>query len=283
MKKTSFTFVCIGLVSAALSCTKNDEVRKGIDDLNGRLDELQVQAGQINEDLATCSGILNGTITITGYTVNEFGDYTVQFSDGGSMTIYSGALEEEVPVISVGEEGWTYTVGGETYPMPGPDGEQVPASGATPQVRVTDNGRWEYSYDGVTWIGGFGPALPTGGSIFDDVYPSESGDGLVFTWHSGDTTYEKEIKLYGGLDLSIDYGEDTVLPLSFAPGQTREFGVVQTNVSSIAIETTSWGVSISDDSISITAPQTAGSSVIVIKIFSEEGYARAVTIPVIAE
>lgn len=281
MKRT--IFILVGVISlAAVSCSKNDELRAGIDELNGRLDALSVLVEHVNDDLATSNGIINGTITITGYSENEYGDYTVNMSDGGSLTVYSGKVEQSIPVFSVGEDGWTYTVDGVTYPMPGPDGEPAPASGATPQVRVTDNGRWEYSYDGQTWMSGFGTALPSSGSIFDDVYPADNGNSLVFIWHSGDVTYEKEVTLYGGLDFEIEYGQDSA-PLRFAAGETKEFSVIQTYVAQVAIEPTVWGVKVTDDKITITAPSAADESVIVIKIFSAEGYARAVTVPVVAE
>lgn len=282
MKRTVFILSGVIFLAAAVACSKTDELREGIDELNGRLDALSAQVGQVNDDLAASNGIINGTVTITGYSENEYGDYTVNMSDGGSLTVYSGKIEQSIPVFSVGEDGWTYTVDGVTYPMSGPDGYPAPASGATPQVRVTDNGRWEYSYDGQTWMSGFGTALPSSGSIFDDVYPGDDGNSLVFTWHSGDVTYEKEVALYGGLDFEIDYGQDNT-PLRFAVGETMEFPVIQTNVVQVAIEPTVWGVKVTDDKITITAPSQADESVIVIKIFSAEGYARAVTVPVIAE
>ncbi len=265
-----------------MSCTKNDELRSGIDDLNGRLDMLLASTEQLNDDLSAANGIINGTITIVGYSVNDFGDYTVEFSDGKSMTIYKGVMESET-TISVGEDGWVYTVDGTEYPMLGPDNQPAPVSGATPQVRVTDNGRWEYSFDGETWQGGFGTALPSAGSIFDDVYASGDGDALVFVWHSGDTVYEKEVKLFGGLDLTIDFGDETTDPVVFSVNETKTFPVVQTNVADIVVETVSWGVKITDESISITAPSQADTENIIIKIFSEAGYCIPVIIPVIAE
>ena len=282
MKKT---FIIGGLCALLplLSCSKEDELRSDIDDLNSRLDVLLASVPQINSDLETVSEMFDGKIAITEYTVNEYGDYTVKFSDGGSMTIYSGEMEEEIPKITVGEDGWYYTQGGESHPLLDADGNPAPVSGSTPQIRVNERGFWEYSFDGVTWNSGFGSALPNTGSIFDDVYPSEDGSGLVFKWHVGDQNFEKEIKLYGGLDLSIDFGSET-LPLALDRGETVTFPATQTNVAEIVIETTSLSVKIEDGtpgSITITAPDAALDTKIFIKIFSDAGYCRVVSIPVV--
>lgn len=279
-KLSILSLSAVVILSVAVSCTEREELRTGIDDLNGRLDELLLQTGQLNETLSNCTGIINGSITITGYSENEYGDYTITFSSGQSMTVYSGVIEEEMPVITIGEDGWIYSKDGETHPLLGPDGSPVPVTGGTPQVRVSDNGRWEYSFDGETWMQGFGSALPSAGSVFDDVVETEKG--LQFTWHSGDVTYTKEVALYGGLALEIEYGQE-VLPLTFTAGETKTLPVTQTAVEHIAVETLSWGVRISEDEINITAPESADETDIIIKIFSKEGYCRLVTVPVKSE
>ena len=191
MRRLLFGLAGVVLLALAMSCSEADEIRTGIDDLNARLDAISAQVDRINGDLAYSRGVITGSIAILGYSKDAYGNYTVEFSDGGEMTIYSGEVCGDIPVFSVGDDGWTYTADGETYPLLGPDGQPAPVSGSTPKVRVNGDGRWEYSFDGSIWMSGFGSALPSAGSIFDDVYPSEENDGLVFKWHSGDSDYEK--------------------------------------------------------------------------------------------
>lgn len=129
MKKLIYLFLGIFSLIALHSCDKRDDIRKDIDDLNARLDQLEKMLPQMNEEIADFQGMLNNTILIMGYQIAENGDYTVELSNGNSFTVHSGRPAEELPLLSIGEDGWYYSKDGEMYPLLGPDGEQAPALG----------------------------------------------------------------------------------------------------------------------------------------------------------
>lgn len=280
MKNLSLLFISVLSIVALTACDDRGDIRKDVDDLNARLDILQVGMKKINIDLNSYKGILEGSIQITGYSVNEFGDYTVTFSDGNSMVIYGGEMEQDIPVIGIGEDGWYYTERGDVYPLVDADGEQIPAfgeDGKTPSVRVNKSGMWEYSFDGVTWIKGFGTALPKNGvSIFDEVSFDEETNSLLFKWHTGEVHHEATIALYG-LNLTIQNAENN----RFGLGESRSFAVEQIGVDKAVVETNNWEVKLNENQLMITAPDTADEEIIRIKIFSKSGYCKLVCIQVI--
>lgn len=95
-----------------------EDIRNDIDDLNARLDKIEAMLPQLNEDIAHYQGILNGQILVFDYERKDNGDYTLSLSDGTIMTVYSGVPAEDVPVMSIGSDGyWYYTMNGETKPL----------------------------------------------------------------------------------------------------------------------------------------------------------------------
>lgn len=284
MKK--ILFICMSLFSiiAWQSCDERDDIRKDVDDLNARLDAIQPLIIQLNKDIISYKALIDGKKWITEYSVNDIGDYTINFNDGSSMIVYSGVAESEVPQLGIGEDGWYYTLNGEEYPLLGPDGKPAPVfgeDGVAPQMRINKKGRWEYSLDGINWQGDLGTAFPRNGiSIFDEVIPSADGKRLTFKWHVGTTEYEKEIALFSGLDLVIDYGDEAFSPVVFTSGEMKTFPITQIGIDKALIETHTWGVQMNEHEIVITAPNTLCKEKILIKILSSEGYCKLVTIPV---
>ena len=62
---------------------------------------------------------MQGLVLITGYSMDEKGNYTLKMSDGTELTVYSGLPNEDIPVLGVSEDGyWTYTFNGETTLVP---------------------------------------------------------------------------------------------------------------------------------------------------------------------
>lgn len=294
MKRLLYLFLSIISIVALQSCDDRDDIRADIDSLNARLDKLEPLIAQYNTDIANYQGLLNGKILVVGYSELKEGEnvyaYVVELSNGETITIYNGEPDETLPIMSIGEDGyWYYTQYDMTYPLLDENGEQVSASpeaGLTPQIRINDKGEWEYSFDGSTWIGNIGIADPelaqAGTSIFDDV--KVEGDHIIFTWTSGETQLSKTVALYGGLSLTIEYGDTT--PVVFGLGQTKEFDVTQSDdIVEAVIETTGWKVKLEETKLTITAPTVNNrgqeyEDQIAIKIFSEEGYCRVVTVPV---
>lgn len=274
------------------SCNDRDEIRDGINDLNARLDKLEAALPQLNEDIVNYQALLNDKLLVMGYSKADNGDLTIELSNGKPLVIYSGEPSEELPVMSIGSDGnWYCTIKGETELLL-QDGKPVSANaenGKTPEFRVNKDGMWEYSYDkGLTWETGIGVANPGEGnvsvSVFDNVLPSDDNQSLIFQWTSkGGEVLEKKIALYGGLNLTIEYGKDT--PVVFGLGEVKNFKVTQEGVERIVIETLDWGVKVDEKSMSVAAPATnklgkVYNDKIVLKIFSKEGYCRLVTLPV---
>lgn len=294
MKRLLYLFFSIISIVALQSCDDRDDIRADIDSLNARLDALEPLIEQYNTDIANFQDILNGKILVVGYSELAEGEnvygYTVELSNGETITVYNGEPDETLPVMSIGEDGnWYYTQYDMTYPLLDEAGDPVsaaPEAGKTPQIRVNAEGEWEYSWDGVTWIGNIGIANPdlaqAGTSIFDDV--KVEGDNMIFTWTNGESRLSKSVPMYAGLQLDIDHGSES--PVVFGLGQTRVFKVTQSDeIVEAVIETKGWGVRLDETQLTVTAPptNTRGTEYedrIVIKIFSEEGYCRAVTLPV---
>lgn len=290
MKKFRYILLSMFSLAVLFSCSDREDIRNDIDDLNARLDKLEAMLPQMNEDIAHYQGLLNGQLLVFDYKLEENGDYTLELSDGTVMTVYSGKPNSEIPVMSIGSDGyWYYTMDGETLPLLN-NGEKVsanPENGKTPQFRVNAEGMWEYSYDGfVTVETGIGLADPNVGeatfSIFRDVKVSDDGQSITFTWKNGDETLTKTINLYGGLDMIVDTGDD--IPV-FKLGEKKEFNITQEGVEKIVIETLDWGIQIEDTKMYVTAPSTnvQGKEYqcnLMIKIFSKEGYCRLITVSV---
>lgn len=209
MKKIKYLLLSIFSLATLFSCSDRDDIRNDIDDLNARLDKIEAQLPQMNQDIANYQGILNGQILVLGYTIDEkTGDYTLDLSNGTTISVYSNVPSEDLPIMSIGSDGnWYYTMNGETKPLLDEDGKTVsanPTDGKTPEFSVKD-GQWIYRYDDGEWLDGIGVADPVQGSgehsIFDSVTVSEDGNSMTFTWTSEGGQLSKEVALYGGLSL----------------------------------------------------------------------------------
>lgn len=302
MKRIKYLILSIISIATLFSCSDMDDIRNDIDDLNARLDKLEAQLPQINQDIANYQGILNGQILILGYTVdwdrsedengNENLEYTIELSNGTTISVHSNKVpNEDIPVMSIGADGnWYYTLNGETKPLLDGQGNPVsanPTDGKTPEFSVDENGQWIYRYDDGEWLDGIGVANPVQGSgdnsIFESVTVSEDGNSMTFTWNTDAGQLSKEVALFGGLSLTVKYGD--VTPVVFGLGQVQKFEVVQEGVENIVIETTNWGIELGEKEMTVTAPKVNVfgkdyEDKLVIKIFSKEGYCRLVTIPV---
>ena len=298
MKKITYIFISLLSLAALFSCSERDDLRKDIDDLNARLEKIEAMLPQMNQDIANYQGLLYGRYMIVGYSKAENGDYTLDLSNGESMevNVYSGEPNEALPVMSIGSDGyWYYTKDGETLPLM-ENGNKVsadPVNGKTPEFAVNAQGYWIYSFDGTNWEDGIGLANPGKAqgvvSIFDDVKVSPDGKSITFTWTSegegGATeTLNKTVYIFDGLSLDVKYGETT--PVKFYLGETIQWSVEQgENVDKIVIETKDWEIKVEEALMTVKAPSVNTlnreyEDKLVLKIFSKEGYCRAVTIPV---
>ncbi|MBU3809795.1 MAG: DUF4955 domain-containing protein [Candidatus Phocaeicola faecipullorum] len=285
MKKLKYLILSIISLAALSSCSDRDDIQSDIDDLNARLDKIEAQLPQINEAIVNYQGLYNGKYMVVGYTQAADGDYVLELSNGESfnVNVYSGQVtDEDMPLIEIRDGIWCYKYPGDEDFSPLLNGDEPVSAtidGVTPQFRVNKNGYWEYTYDGETWTGGIGPANPDKAfsSIFTDV--KVSGDVIELEWADGKVS----VPLFEGLSLEVTTGEN---PPSFSLGETKEFTITQgERVEKIVIETLDWKIKVEESKMTVTAPQTNALDkeydyTLVLKIFSKEGYCRAVTIPV---
>ena len=162
-------FITAGLASLALicglsSCTFDDTaLQNSIDDLTSRVEALKDFQKQVQGDIASLQDIiskLNSSVTVNNVVDNGDGSWTINFSDGTSVTIRNGQDGEDgltPPSITVVEEDGTYywayeNADGTTEFIRDGDGNKIPVTGEAPQVRINEDGYWEISSDGgKTW------------------------------------------------------------------------------------------------------------------------------------
>lgn len=285
MKKIKYIILSIFSLATLFSCSDREDIRNDIDNLNARLAQLEAKLPQINENITLYQGLINDKYMIVGYAEDKDGDYILDLSNGESFEVKVHAGGQ--PTLSIGADGyWYYTYSnGVAQLLVDENGNPVNAT-LTPQFMVDSNGYWQYSFGNDVWLGGIGEADPnkTLGSLFNDV---DFKDGkLILTWSSNGQTLTKEIPLFEGLELTITDLKDVNTPIEFSVGQTRTWVIEQgPKVDRIVIETIDWIIKIDETSMTVTAPKKNlmgedYNDKLVLKIFSKEGYCRAVTVPV---
>ncbi len=186
---------------AASSCQFDDtELQNSIDDLTSRVEALEDFQEQVQGDIASLQDIiskLNSSVTVNNVVDNGDGSWTINFSDGTSVTIRNGQDGEDgltPPSITVVEEDGTYywayeNADGTTDFILDDDGNKIPVTGEAPQVRINDEGYWEISTDGgQTWENTNVKAEGgDGDSFFSDVYVEGGILYLVLAPYDGGT------------------------------------------------------------------------------------------------
>ena len=85
MKKILILLVCLLPVITFTSCDDKDDIRKDIDDLNARLDALTDDLENLNTSIKSFQDAVKGLVLVTGYTMDEKGNYTLSLSDGTEL------------------------------------------------------------------------------------------------------------------------------------------------------------------------------------------------------
>lgn len=113
MKKILILLVCLLPVITFTSCDDKDDIRKDIDDLNARLDALTDDLENLNTSIKFFQDAVKGLVLVTGYTMDEKGNYTLSLSDGTELVVYGGQPAGDIPTLGINEAGnWTYTLDG---------------------------------------------------------------------------------------------------------------------------------------------------------------------------
>ena len=294
MKKV-ISIICITLLVALYSCDERDDLRSDIDNLKERVANLEASIEQMNSDISNYQQMVEGKILVVGYSKDEQDNYTIELSNGETVTIYSGKVDmNDMPLFSVNASGhWAYTINDMTTELlvndkPVSAIPEAGTAGVTPKLKVDANGFWLVSIDnGSTWnklgnnqIADGTQAVANASSLFSNVTIDETTGQITFTIRADNS--QVKVPIYGkDFYLTIKY-EGTA---TFGLGQKQEFVVEQANVETATIENQTWGVKLTKNKLIVTAPKTnvqgkEYEEQIYIKIFSKEGYCRVVKLPV---
>lgn len=294
MKKV-ISIICITLLVALYSCDERDDLRSDIDNLKERVANLEASIEQMNSDINNYQQMVEGKILVVGYSKDEQDNYTIELSNGETITIYSGKVDmNDMPLFSVNASGhWAYTINDMTTELlvndkPVSAIPEAGTAGVTPKLKVDANGFWLVSIDnGSTWnklgnnqIADGTQAVANASSLFSNVTIDEATGQITFTIRADNS--QVKVPIYGkDFYLTIKY-EGTA---TFGLGQKQEFVVEQANVETATIENQTWGVKLTENKLIVTAPKTnvqgkEYEEQIYIKIFSKEGYCRVVKLPV---
>lgn len=282
MKKIYIALLSLTLSTSFFACQSEDDLKKDIEAMNAKVDELSTMFTDYNQQIAALQEMVVGKVFVKSYTTDDI-SYTLELSNGTKVRIYNGSASSSVPVITIGTDGYWYVDGVKKETA-------TPGTGKTPQVRIVD-GKWQYSFDGETWTDA-GPALPgtagvSSSNLFTAIAVDEPNHKVNITLKDGSQLTVP----YGlPLDLVVEDGTKVVSNVSdqtvhFDLGETKTFKVTQTNVKDIVIEPTHFIVKISDTSLTLTAPETnvRGTTYqdkINLKIVSQEGYVKLITIKI---
>lgn len=294
MKKV-ISLICITLLVALYSCDERDDLRSDIDNLKERVANLEASIEQMNSDISNYQQMVEGKVLVVGFSKDEQENYTIELSNGETVTVYSGQVNmDDMPLFSVNASGhWAYTINNMTTELlvndkPVSAIPETGEAGITPKLKVDANGFWLISVDnGATWnklgsnqIADGTQAAASKSSIFSNVAVDEATGIITFTIRADNS--KVEVPIYGkDFHLTIKF-EGTA---TFGLGQKQVFEVEQANVETVTIENNTWGVVLQEKQLIVTAPKTnirgeAYDDVIYIKIFSKEGYCRLVKLPV---
>lgn len=287
MKKI-FYFIIVSLVAVAFpSCNDKDDIRKEIDELNTRLDALQTEIDKINEQINAFYPMVEGSIYITSYIMDKNGDYVLRLSDGTSMTVYSGKPAENVPTVSINEEGyWCYILNGKEVILTDDEGNELYAlpqngeDGITPKVSVDENGYWVYSMDnGQTWLSMGGEvANPSDrpGSLFSEVKIDEDNCTATFILTAGGSPVT--VPLYTDMKFEIEGGN--AIEVMQNSTTTKNISVMD-KVEDIVVEPTPLGVKVENSTITIDATGVdVGEYDVCLRLISKNNLAKLVLLEV---
>lgn len=260
-----------GLMLAGCSVGYDDsELRKGLDDLRGRVEQLESKLDKLNGDIETISALvesLEGGISIVKVEEGADGSYTIWFSDNTTAVITSGRNGADAPVIGVGEyDGvycWTLTSEGETTWLTDADGRPLPVSGedgTCPKLAVDDEGWWIVSYDGgIVWD----RILDADGNPVRAV--TDEGSSVVDSFFAA-VSYDEEnvyFTLADGSVITVARKGDFYLILRGVPetsvftfGQAKTYEVESNGVAETLVATRpfGWTVTLENDELTVTAP-----------------------------
>jgi len=203
MKKLLFIAVLALTSVLAVSCF--NETESELEALERRVENLRVRMNTINDNISalqTMADKYSSYVYVRSYRPIYSGKdiigYTINFSDGTSITLNNGVSKDD-PIIGLQKEDdglyyWTVTVNGKTDFLYDETGQPVAASVASPIMKIID-GIWQVSFDnGQTWQK-FEKAQAADGNSFVDSIVTR-GDYVYLYFVSGRTVSFPSYSLY---------------------------------------------------------------------------------------
>lgn len=267
MIKTNFfwritSIVCaFAALAVVYSCYDDTDVRNSIEDLSGRVEDLEEFRSQVEDEIASLNDIiskLQNQVTVDNVIPNGNGSYTIYFSDGTSVTISDGEDGEDgktPPSITVLEDNgvyyWAYVkADGTTEFIRDDDGNRIPVSAEAPQVRINPTtGNWEISTDGgLTWQD---TGMPSTGGSGDSMFTgvTEDENNVYFHLRGGEI-----ITVPKTTELNFDFGTDEEI-LYFAAGESKTLDYRMSGAETVVItKPDGWKAAVESEGFVITAP-----------------------------
>ena len=257
------SLICaLAAMTAVYSCYNDADLKQSIDELDGRVEALEQFRDQVQSEIASLSEILNklqSSATINNVVANSNGSYTINFSDGTSVTIKDGEDGEDgltPPSLTLvqGEDGeyyWAWENEDGSFDFIQDDqGNRIPATGPDLMVRInSQTGFWEISYDGgQSWVDTGMPSTGgTGGDLITGI--TEDENNVYFHLRGGTV-----IAVPKTAELALEFVTDEET-LYFAAGESRSISYVMSGASEVAVDKPDgWKASFEGDSFIITAP-----------------------------
>ena len=243
MKKILWTLLVLG--SLVVSCEKYDdtEIKDALSNLEKKVEALQ----KLDKEVASLQSMVNGVVNIISFKEQD-GRATLVLSNGTVLEITTGI--DRIPVVTLlmenGSPVWAYYLDGEIVPIK-PNGQFVPVSGATPQMRVGKNGFIELSVDGgKTWME---TQVDVPESIFSGLEVED--DGVVLTLADGYTQVRVPLMKESELQFVSFSGKQF-----FTAGQTKTIAVGMIGIDSYTVteKPDGWKATLSDGQLKVTAP-----------------------------
>ena len=132
-----------GLLMCGFAACDTTDLERDIDSLKDRVEDYEAQVQKLNEDMNIIRVLLDGNKTITEWSL-EGDNYVLKLSNGETVTLAPGAVGENYPSITIGENG-NWFIGGNDSGVRAVAQEGEDAL-FTPQFKI-ENGNWWVNYE----------------------------------------------------------------------------------------------------------------------------------------
>lgn len=282
----TFLSVCFGTIA---SCTDLSDVKKDIDALEERVEDLEKMADRINNNSIALKILYQENTLILELIEREHG-YGLVLSDRDTLDITFGSeLPGIAPIIGIDSKGeWIIsTDGGETFSPVAGAAHPSPENGITPIVAVDEAGFWIISCDnsqtfnrilgenGLPISAKDGKTTAGQYSFFSDVRYNEAEDRLDMKLLTGETL-SVPVQPRFGVEVVGYKGNEYVLAGKERTWPCRLDGVKEAVWQNVP---DGWRACLDADRMTVTAPENGepGTYAFKLIVFSDKGFARSYT------